>query len=953
MKTSARFLAMLLAVLMIAGAALSVSAFDDVAGNKHANAINVLAQLKVIGGYEDGTFKPDQKVTRAEMAKLAYVLYTTFVDAEGAKTAFTDVADDFWATGYINWCSQQGIIGGYGDGTFGPNNNVTYDQALKMVCGVLGYTDFQSNLWPTDVRMKALRELNLGTKLDDVKGSEELTRAQVAQIMYNALTADMKETKIEYVYDKNSYVDAEGNPIDVKVPMEVAKQLATDVWGYKEVPYTVTGTENYGADATGKEDIIALDGTAYELEELGLEKYEGKTDALIGLQIMTLVDTDKKEALPTATVNGTVVDGVEVTYNKAEDTLTVNGVKYTAEKKLADELKLWTLTEKKAIKVAEIFTATKKGATDSTLIGEDILAQLDKAYMARVIDVEGDGEADAIVIVPKTAYTVTSLNKDAKKTVTLTTLDAKASIKPIAADLPVAVEKDDVVVVANIGGTYYVDVVEAVETYATKLTQSKVTLADGGEVVYDKLTVAGADALKLTTAQLGSANKTGYYVYDGELLLVDEIKKNSEYKFAILKEIIESEDKDAVNENFEPETLYTAVIIVDGKEEKLVLSSDEAIIDGKDTLTATEAYAAYKRGVTASGKKVAYKYTIVANYTEEDGAYTLTINKALNETTDIVAVEGTISYNATTGLYTVVDADDTKYAMVALDDNAKIYYTYTKSTTGDFEHIASYNKDTITSKKFTASVIGTTYLVADEKGETYTLLATIVKGEIKGSADDVIDYSKDGTLVLYAPVDAVANYDEEAEESYYAYTFMDNETVTNKEAVIDKTLPVDGKDAASSAKQTVAGKFYTWAADLDKYVEVKASADLESFKAVTIKNVTFINNAYYLVLADDSLIKLNDDITIWGLDATEEETNDTYLTFSAAELADMVALVNDYNTDNAETADFEALVIDAILVQVEDANDDFQLNTIIVNVFAESETDEDVVEAINSTIFAK
>ena len=69
MKTSARFLAMLLAVVMIASAALSVSAFSDVTGAvEHATAINVLAQLGVIGGYEDGTFKPEQNVTRAEMA---------------------------------------------------------------------------------------------------------------------------------------------------------------------------------------------------------------------------------------------------------------------------------------------------------------------------------------------------------------------------------------------------------------------------------------------------------------------------------------------------------------------------------------------------------------------------------------------------------------------------------------------------------------------------------------------------------------------------------------------------------------------------------------------------------------------------------------------------------------------------------------------------------------------
>ena len=67
MKTSARFLAMLLAVVMIASAALSVSAFSDVTGDvEHATAVNVLNQLGVIGGYEDGTFKPDQYITRAE-----------------------------------------------------------------------------------------------------------------------------------------------------------------------------------------------------------------------------------------------------------------------------------------------------------------------------------------------------------------------------------------------------------------------------------------------------------------------------------------------------------------------------------------------------------------------------------------------------------------------------------------------------------------------------------------------------------------------------------------------------------------------------------------------------------------------------------------------------------------------------------------------------------------------
>lgn len=939
MKTSARFLAMLLAVVMIAGAALSATAFDDVAGNKHANAVNVLAQLGVIGGYEDGTFKPDQKVTRAEMAKLVYVLYTTFVDAGTADTAFADVADDHWATGYINWCSKMGIIGGYGDGKFGPNDNVTYDQALKMVCGVLGYTDFQSNLWPTDVRMTALRTLELGTELEDVKGDAQLTRAQVAQIMYNALNADMNETKtVQVPLGDTGYT----------VPVEVAKTLAVDIWKFEEAPYTVTGTENYGVNKTGEEDVISLDGKEYELAELGLEKYEGKTDALIGLEVVTLVDNVKKEMLAAATVSGTVVDGVEVTYNKNKDTLTVNGVKFTAEKKAEDELKIWDLAKNDF--AGDIFTETKTGATESTLIDSDIIAALDKAYMARAIDVEGDGEVDAIIIAPKTAYTVKSLNKDTNKTVSMTELDGTGTIKPASADLTVAVEKDDIVVIAEIGGIYYAEIVEAVETYATKLNAAggKVTLAEVGEVAYKDLTVAGVTAQSITTAQLGSANKTGYYVYNGELLLADDIKTTSDYSIAILQEVVKSDDNEVNKETMEFETYYKATLLVDGKEMEVTLASDEAIYNGEKFLTAVEAFDTYKKTSTAGGK-VNYKYALVAAYEEEDGVYTLTLNTALNPETDVVVAGGTLSYNATTGLYTVKN-DSKTYTKVALDENSKIFYTYEKTATGDFQHIANYTEETITSKKFTANVIGETYLVTADEGKTYTLLATIVKGEIKGSADDVIDHTNDGTLILYAPVDAVAYYDEVAEENYYEYTFMDNETITNKEAFVDKTKTAD--DDKDPATQTVSGKFYAWDNELDEYVEIEAKADTESFKAITIDDVVYVNNAYYIEIGSE-LIKLNDDVTIWGLDATEEETNDTYLTFTAAELADMLTLVNEYNADNADVEGFTALTVNAILVQVEDANDDFQLNTVIVEVFEADEEDDDAVKSINNTIFKK
>jgi hypothetical protein len=532
----------------------------------------------------------------------------------------------------------------------------------------------------------------------------------------------------------------------------------------------------------------------------------------------------------------------------------------------------------------------------------------------------------------------------------MTELDGTGSIKPASAALSATVAKDDVVVVAELGGTYYVEIVEAVETYATKLNAKagKVTLADGGEVVFaaDKLTVAGAKAQNITTAQLGSTKKTGYYVYNGEIILADDIKTASDYSIAILKEITKSEDEEVNPETYEYTTSYKAVLIVDGKDVEVTLATDKAIIDGENTITAADAYNTYKKGVTA-GKKVDYNYALVASYDEEDGVYTLTMNSALNDG-DVVVANGVLSYNATTGLYTVKN-DDVTYNKVILDDNSKIFYTYTKKATGDFEYIANYTKETITTKKFSANAIAAIYLTTADEGKTYTLLATVVENEIEGSADDKINYENDGTLILYAPENSETIFDETDEKNYYLYSFMDNETLTNKEATVDKTKAAD--DDKDAATETVSGNFYAWDEDLDEYVHISAEDNLDSFKYVTLTSVVDANGNTLLELGDSTMIKINDDITIWGLDATEEETNDTYVTFTVAELGDMLDLVAEYNEENKDVEGFKALVVNAILVQVEDAKGEFALDTVIVEVFEENEDEE--VESINGIIFSE
>jgi len=283
MKTCMRYLAVIFAVAMMMVAISSVSAanYKDVAAdNAHIKAIETMTNLGILGGYEDGTFKPDAFVRRDEMAKIMFVTYTTYVDAGAGVEIFPDVKDNSWAKGYISWCASKEIVGGYEDGTFKPEGNITYDEALKMVCALLGYTDFSSELWPTDVRMKGLIDLKLGTGLENVEGTTALTRAQVVQLVYNAFYKPM--------YQESEKASIGNLQIGTSL---VEKTLASTVWQIEEIQAQIVATKNYGlvdaklsinATKTGEDDKVVLfingENKTMTLAELGLSDYEGKTD---------------------------------------------------------------------------------------------------------------------------------------------------------------------------------------------------------------------------------------------------------------------------------------------------------------------------------------------------------------------------------------------------------------------------------------------------------------------------------------------------------------------------------------------------------------------------------------------------------------------------------------------------------------------------------------------------
>lgn len=196
-----------LIVLIISFATISVnaSAFSDIGDDeKLVTAVEKLVDMGIVDGYEDDTFAPDNEVTRAEFAKIAVEM--TMLDAKTYSygDSFSDVDSTHWSYDYINAASKCGIVNGMGDGTFMPNSTITYPQAAIMIVNMLGYNNYAQikGGYPDGY-------FNLASELGIFKGTKaygdgKVTRADMAIMLYNALDCKIVE------YDR---LDNDGQPI--------------------------------------------------------------------------------------------------------------------------------------------------------------------------------------------------------------------------------------------------------------------------------------------------------------------------------------------------------------------------------------------------------------------------------------------------------------------------------------------------------------------------------------------------------------------------------------------------------------------------------------------------------------------------------------------------------------------------------------------------------------------
>ena len=131
-----------LCAYVLSGALLcsSFSAFaKDVQGAEYDEAIFNVRSCGLMQGYENGEFHPEKEISRAEFAAVATRLCGVLSNPGLSATPFSDVSSEMWASGYVNYAHSLGLINGFEDGSFRPNDMLTHAQALKIIVCALGY----------------------------------------------------------------------------------------------------------------------------------------------------------------------------------------------------------------------------------------------------------------------------------------------------------------------------------------------------------------------------------------------------------------------------------------------------------------------------------------------------------------------------------------------------------------------------------------------------------------------------------------------------------------------------------------------------------------------------------------------------------------------------------------------------------------------------------------------
>lgn len=252
---------------------LAVGFSDVPTGKWYTDSVEFCVDKGYVSGYKDGSFKPNNNITRAE---LAVILNQLLGLTSHGNNSFTDVENNKWYTDPVLNCANAGIITGYGNGRFGPFNYVTREQAAVIFCKAFNisntyapmiFRDYSSiSSWARD-SVASISEVNLMTGMGNNTFSPKtaLTRAQVATIIYANSKRDLNVenmlSSMDAVYLNSSLFNPE-LLIDENRIIDLEKVNPDDFW---HIIYSyffgASGKKNWGTYPT------RIQGSVMEVEE--------------------------------------------------------------------------------------------------------------------------------------------------------------------------------------------------------------------------------------------------------------------------------------------------------------------------------------------------------------------------------------------------------------------------------------------------------------------------------------------------------------------------------------------------------------------------------------------------------------------------------------------------------------------------------------------------------------
>ncbi len=253
-------------ILLLTFGAFSVYAFAE-SEQVNNEVTNVVKLLGIANGDENGNMDYDGNVTRAQFVKMAVCASSSKDEAVNTNlnvSLFYDVKNSYWGAGYISVAINNGLVNGYLDGTFKPDNSVTLEEAVTVVLKLLGYTssDF-AGPYPAP-QLEKYKSLELNKGIDAIRG-QKLTRYQCMLLLYNALSTKTKQGAV-YCTTLGYEANSEGK-LDYTALLEDKTDgpvIVTDVSSWqKHIPFNVTDNtsimldgNSVSADSIRENDIL-------------------------------------------------------------------------------------------------------------------------------------------------------------------------------------------------------------------------------------------------------------------------------------------------------------------------------------------------------------------------------------------------------------------------------------------------------------------------------------------------------------------------------------------------------------------------------------------------------------------------------------------------------------------------------------------------------------------------